>query len=120
MSALVESRLGSGVRPRQCVPIIHPPGSVADLGRLHTDGSCEALSCVWPLTRYGRDDGSVCYVPGSHRLRRFPGPGEGTDEVVVVEASPGDLVAFDGFLWHGTWPRSTPEDRLAAHFLFAR
>ncbi len=62
----------------------------------------------------------MCYVPGSHRLRRFPGPGEGTDEVVVVEASPGDLVVFDGFLWHGTWPRSTPGDRLAAHFLFAR
>ena len=38
----------------------------------------------------------------------------------MVEASPGDLVVFDGFLWYGTWPRSTPGDRLAAHFLFAR
>ncbi len=76
------------------------------------------LSCVWIVTRYGEVSGSLCYVPGSHRLSRMPKSGEGVDELVPVEAEPGSLLAFDGFLWHGTWHRSTPGERLGVHCLF--
>lgn len=43
----------------------------------------------------------------------------GTDEATAVDAPLGSLLVFDGHLWHGTWPRSTPGDRLGVHCFFA-
>ncbi len=46
------------------------------------------------------------------------GGGEGTDQAIAVEAPPGLFLVFDGHLWHGTWPRSTPGDTPGVHCLF--
>ena len=119
--ALAEARLGEGFRVRSCSPLIQPT-ELADVSQLHCDGAPQlgtaVLSCVWVLSEFDRPRGTLCYVPGSHRLRRMPGRAEGTDELLAVEVPPGALLAFDGLLWHGTWPRSAPGDRLGVHCRF--
>ena len=115
---VAESRLGEGFRLRSCAPLVVPAGHQP--GQLHCDGGAGIVSCVWILTEYSRKSGSLCYVPGSQRLARMPKQGEGTDETIAVEASPGSLLAFDGSLWHGTWPRLIPGERLGVHCPFMR
>ncbi len=116
--ALVESWLGEGFRLRSCAPLVVPAEQRTDGMRLHCDGGDAHLSCVWVLTQYNWESGALRYVPGSHRLARMPEGDEGTDEATAVEAPPGSLLVFDGHLWHGTWPRPTPGDRLGVHCLF--
>src|SRR5262249_44789539 len=54
---------------------------------------------TWLLSDYTVKNGALCYVPGSHRLRRRPLPGEGADRVVPVEAQRGSLVVWGSNLW---------------------
>lgn len=94
-----------------------------------------ALYCnaTYALTDYTRDNGCLCFVPGSHRLMRQPTPaenfsfgdvpageamarvsqGDGVElieppNVVAVEAPKGSLVVWHGNTWHGAFPRTAP------------
>ena len=67
----------------------------------------------WCLTDYTKDDGALAVVPGSHKLRRHPKPGEGVDQAIAVEAPVGSVIVFHGTLWHGAFPRINPGLRLA-------
>ena len=70
---------------------------------------CNAALC---LTDYTREDGCIAMVPGSHRLGRGPGQGEGADPAVPVEGPAGSLVAWLGNTWHGAFPKVTDGLRL--------
>ncbi|HEX2038180.1 MAG TPA: phytanoyl-CoA dioxygenase family protein [Acidimicrobiales bacterium] len=70
-------------------------------------------NATWVLTDYTRENGALAVVPGSHRLARRPGPGEGEDDAIPVEAPAGSLVVWHGNLWHGAYPKSTPGLRLS-------
>ncbi len=68
----------------------------------------------WVLTNYTKESGTLCMVPGSHRLCRHPtlsevpkfmGGGGDDDLVVPVIAKPGSLAIFHGNTWHGTFPK---------------
>lgn len=67
----------------------------------------------WILTDYTLDNGAFCIVPGSHKLRRHPRPGEGADKAVPVEAPAGSVLVFHGNVWHGAFPRKNPGLRLS-------
>lgn len=62
----------------------------------------------WTLTDYTREDGSLAYVPGSHREDRPPELGEALPRAIPVEAPRGSLVIFHGGLWHGAYRKTTP------------
>ena len=97
-------------------------GDTLSLG-LHTDGPaspegvlpfshdmvCNAALC---LTDYTKADGCIAMVPGTHRLGRNPGPGEGIDKAVPVEAPRGSLIVWHGNTWHGAYPKLTDGLRL--------
>ncbi len=70
---------------------------------------CNAALC---LTDYTLADGCIAMVPGSHRLCRVPGPGEGEDRAVPVEGPAGSLVVWLGNTWHGAFPKLTDGLRL--------
>ena len=90
---------------------------------LHTDGPaspegvlpfshdmvCNAALC---LTDYSKEDGCIAMVPGSHRLGRNPGPGEGIGQAVPVETPRGSLIVWHGNTWHGAFPKLTHGLRL--------
>ena len=74
----------------------------------------------WILTDYTRENGALCYVPGSHRLGRPPGPGEGHEDAIPVEAPAGSILIFNGCTWHGAVPKETEGLRLSIHGFFCR
>ncbi len=75
--------------------------------------SCnDVVNSALCLTDYSKDDGAIAFVPGSHKLRRFPEPGEKIGEAVAVEAPAGSLIVFNGNVWHGAFPKLTDGLRL--------
>jgi hypothetical protein len=77
-------------------------------------------NATWLLTDYTKEGGALCFVPGSHTLCRQPGPGEGLDQAVPVEAPMGSLVVWHGNTWHGAYPRRVEGLRIGLAQLFAR
>ncbi len=64
------------------------------------------------LTEYSRENGAIAMVPGSHRLGRQPGPGDGVEDAVPVEAAVGSLIFWHGNTWHGAFEKTTEGLRL--------
>ena len=98
-------------------------GDYGDSLGLHTDtprpvsgqlpkGCNDVVNSALALTDYSKDDGAIAFVPGSHKLCRYPEPGEGVDRAVAVEAPAGSLIFFNGNVWHGAFPKKTDGLRL--------
>lgn len=66
----------------------------------------------WCLTDYTKDNGTLAVVPGSHKLRLNPRPGEVAKQAIPVEAPAGSVIVFHGNLWHGSFPRMNQGMRL--------
>lgn len=101
-------------------------------------------NATYLLSDYSRENGALCFVPGSHRLMRDPRGGENfsyggltfvdalarveagepvtvTDapEIVAVEAPKGSLVVWHGNTWHGAHNRTAPGLRVNLILVFA-
>lgn len=95
---------------------------------LHTDFAGPApfptyssmCNVTWALTDYSKENGSIAVVPGSHRLGRRPHGDEGVDQRVAIDAPAGSMIVFDGYTWHGAFPRQTDGLRVAYANLFCR
>ena len=68
----------------------------------------------WVLTDYTKESGTLCMMPGSHRLCRQPTMaewpkfmgGQAEDDLFVpIVAKPGSIAVFHGNTWHGTYPK---------------
>ena len=75
----------------------------------------QGANAAWCLDDFTADNGATCFVPGSHRLHRPPGP---DDHAVAVpmEAPAGTLVVFESRLWHRTGFNRTHDQRRAGLF----
>ena len=67
----------------------------------HRPVVCNSLLALDPFTEAA---GATCVVPGSHKR---PGPLPVDATPIAVEMDPGDIVIFDGELWHGHEPNTT-------------
>jgi ectoine hydroxylase-related dioxygenase (phytanoyl-CoA dioxygenase family) len=103
-----------------CVAILKGPGQ-EDLA-LHSDNLmipdpfppyAHLCNTNWVLTDYSRDNGSICFVPGSHRFCRHPLPGEALDDRVPVDAKAGSIVVWHGHTWHGAFARRSSGLRMS-------
>jgi ectoine hydroxylase-related dioxygenase (phytanoyl-CoA dioxygenase family) len=72
----------------------------------------QVCNATWALTDYTRENGATFYIPGSHKYRRQPLPGEEHDQRVFVEAPAGSIIFWGGNLWHGSVARTAPGLRL--------
>ncbi len=97
----------------------------------------QALVCnvTYLLSDYNRENGALCFVPGSHRMMRQPLPSENFDfggidprtameegalgdldqmeigeapGIVPITAPAGSLVVWHGNTWHGAFNRTAP------------
>lgn len=111
--------LGDNAILSNCLAFIKGPG--ADDLDLHCDhvyvaapfpAHAQVCNATWLLSDYSRDDGALCFVPGSHQHGRHPNPGEALDERVAVEAPAGSLAFWHGATWHGAFPRKNPGVRM--------
>jgi hypothetical protein len=75
---------------------------------------------VWALEDWTVDAGPTWIVPGSHKLRRPPKPGEGHNEGVPIEMPKGSVVYFHHGVWHWQGDRRTSGDRITLHAHFNR
>jgi len=113
--ALVTHLLGENAVLSNCLAYIKGPGN-EDLG-LHCDNvyipapfpaHAQVCNATWLLTDYAKEDGALCFVPGSHQYGRHPNPGEGLEARVAVEAPAGSLAFWHGNTWHGAFARTNP------------
>ena len=81
---------------------------------------CPGINMTWALTRYTKDDGCLCIVPGSHKLYRHPLSGEGVSQRVPVEAEEGSLIVWGAYTWHGAFARKNPGLRVTLINSFQR
>ncbi|MCY3857836.1 MAG: phytanoyl-CoA dioxygenase family protein [Gammaproteobacteria bacterium] len=75
------------------------------------------------LTDYTKDDGSISFVPGSHKWRRQVTPDDSkywADRAVAVEAPKGSMVIWGNHTWHGSYPKKTSGLRMTLQCEYMR
>jgi ectoine hydroxylase-related dioxygenase (phytanoyl-CoA dioxygenase family) len=125
--ALAELMCGQGFILSQMVGTVRPQG---DWGMpLHSDYDLirdpfpphpQVMTAVWACDDFTPEAGGTWVIPGSQRLRRHPDDGELEQEAVAIECPRGSIVVWDGAVWHGSYSRSAPGERVALHVMFNR
>lgn len=75
---------------------------------------------VWALEDWTVASGPTWIVPGSHKHRRPPRPGEGHNQGVPVEMPKGSVVYFHHGVWHWQGDRTEAGERVTIHSHFNR
>lgn len=79
---------------------------------------------VWALEDWTVASGPTWIIPGSHRMRRGPRPGEelpnNLPPAVPIEMPKGSVVFFTHGVWHWQGDRTDPGDRVTLHAHFNR
>ena len=75
---------------------------------------------VWALEDWQIESGPTWIVPGSHKMRRPPRPGEGHNAAVPIVMPKGSVVYFTHGVWHWQGDRTEPGDRVTLHAHFNR
>jgi ectoine hydroxylase-related dioxygenase (phytanoyl-CoA dioxygenase family) len=79
---------------------------VIPLEKPHRPIVCNSM---WALTPFTAANGATRLAPGSHRK---PSPAYGGDyETIPAEMNPGDVLIWDGALWHGGGANTTTTRR---------
>ena len=127
LMTLIDASLGRGAVIASLSAIRKGPGPGAI--PLHTDYAHVPLPYpewamtgvgVWALEDWTVASGPTWMVPGSHRRRRPPRPGEGIDDGVPIEMPKGSVVFFTEGLWHWQGDRTEPGERVSLHWHFNR
>jgi hypothetical protein len=75
---------------------------------------------VWALEDWTVPAGPTWIIPGSHKLRRNPRPGEAHNGGVPIEMPKGSVVYFHHGVWHWQGDRELAGDRVTLHAHFNR
>jgi ectoine hydroxylase-related dioxygenase (phytanoyl-CoA dioxygenase family) len=75
---------------------------------------------VWAFEDWTVPSGPTWIIPGSHRMRRAPRPGETQAGGVPIEMPKGSVVFFTHGVWHWQGDRTQPGDRVTLHAHFNR
>ena len=127
LMTLIDATLGRGAVIASFSCIKKGPG--AGVIPMHTDYAhvpepypeCSLTGVgVWALEDWTIESGPTWIVPGSHKHRRHPRPGEGTNEGVPIIMPKGSVVYFHKGVWHWQGDRSEPGDRVTLHAHFNR
>jgi hypothetical protein len=79
-------------------------------------------NATYAITDYSRENGSVCFWPGSHKFCRQPTreERENTAMLVPIDAPAGSLIVWHGNTWHGAFARTAPGLRINLIMFFCR
>jgi hypothetical protein len=117
--ALTTYMLGKNAIASNCIGDLKGPGE-EDLG-LHSDHAlmlapfppnAQVCNVTFALSDYTKDNGALCFVPGSHKYFRHPLYNEGLDQRVPVECKAGSIIFWGGNAWHGAFARKNPGLRI--------
>ncbi len=99
---LISSLSSIAIDPGETAQPIHADDMVIPLDKPHRSIVCNSM---WALTDFTAANGATRLVPGSH-LRENPDYG-GHYESVPAEMARGDVLVWDGALWHGGGANTT-------------
>ena len=127
MMTLVDASLGRGAIVASFSSIKRGPGKglipmhtdYAHVPEPYPDFSMTGVG-VWALEDWSVDSGPTWIIPGSHRRRRAPRPGESREGGIPIEMPKGSVVYFHRGVWHWQGDRSEPGDRVTLHAHFNR
>ncbi len=127
LMTLIDASLGRGAVIASLSSIRKGPG--AGIIPLHTDYahvpepypefSMTGVG-VWALEDWTVASGPTWIIPGSHKLRRSPRPGEGANGGTPIEMPKGSVVYFHHGVWHWQGDREAPGERVTLHAHFNR
>ena len=103
---LISSLSSIAIDPGESAQPIHADDMVIPLDKPHRPIVCNSM---WALTDFTEANGATRLVPGSHRLGN-PEYG-GAYESVAGEMRTGDVLIWDGSLWHGGGANTTDRRR---------
>ena len=92
---------------------------------LHTDSRFISsnkpltINVFWLLDDFTKYNGALRFVPGSHKYCKFPKNNKKYADEKIVEGKRGDVVIFDGNVWHGNAAKTKNQDRWVIVFRFA-
>jgi ectoine hydroxylase-related dioxygenase (phytanoyl-CoA dioxygenase family) len=127
LMTLIDASLGRGAVIASLSSIRKGPG--AGIIPLHTDYAhvpepypefAMTGVGVWALEDWTVASGPTWIIPGSHKLRRHPQPGEGANGGVPIEMPKGSVVYFTHGVWHWQGDRTDPGERVTLHAHFNR
>lgn len=91
-----------------------------DSGELPDEKGNAVCNSVWMLDEFTESNGALRVVPGSHRWRRLPSPGEKIEGEVLVTGKAGTVVVMNAHMWHGGTANRTDRQRRAMHVYYTR
>ena len=104
---LVSSLSSIRIQPGETAQPIHSDDQLIPLTQPHPPLICNSM---WALTEFTEANGATRLVPRSHVL---DSPEFGADlETVAAEMQAGDVLVWDGSLWHGGGANTTDRDRI--------
>lgn len=129
IQALAEVMCGKGALLSQLIASVRPLG--APKLPLHADQNWlpapfpvhnQLLTLCWACDEFTEAGGCTKVIPRTHRLRRHPNEEEVASEpgAIPTECPAGSVVAWDGSVWHGNYPRAIPGERVVLHITFSR
>jgi ectoine hydroxylase-related dioxygenase (phytanoyl-CoA dioxygenase family) len=127
MLTLVDASLGRGAQLASNAAIVRGPGpgffdvhtDYTDVPEPYPEYAMSGVA-VWACEDWTEASGPTWIVPGSHRMRRAPRPGEGLDGGVPMEMPKGSVVFFTQGVWHWQGHRTEPGERVTLHPHFNR
>lgn len=127
LMTLIDASLGRGAVIASLSSIIKGPGP--GVIPIHTDYAhvpepypefAMTGVGVWAFEDWKAESGPTVLVPGSHRMRRAPRPGEAHNGGVPILMPKGSVVFFTHGVWHWQGDRTEPGDRVTLHAHFNR
>jgi hypothetical protein len=127
--ALVEYLVGRGALLSQLIGTVRREEAAGLV--LHADNSwfpapfpqweimCTAC---WVTDEFTRDNGATLVIPGTHKNKCHPPHDirQSLDGAIPIEAPPGSIALWDGSVWHGSYPRINPGERVVMHMTYTR
>jgi ectoine hydroxylase-related dioxygenase (phytanoyl-CoA dioxygenase family) len=104
---LISSVSSIRILPGETAQPIHADDQLLPLDGPHPPVVCNTM---WALTEFTPENGATRLVPGSHQRGK---PVYGGDyDTVAAELRPGDVLIWNGSLWHGGGANVTDADRV--------
>jgi ectoine hydroxylase-related dioxygenase (phytanoyl-CoA dioxygenase family) len=92
---------------------------------LHTDSRFISstkpltINVFWLLDDFKKSNGALRIVPGSNKYLKFPKNNKKYPNEKIIEGKRGDVLIFDGNVWHGNTAKIKDEDRWVIVFRFS-
>ena len=94
--------------------------------QLHLDSNlagsnyCMTMNVMWYLDDYNLQDGTTRIVPKSHKFQKYAKNGKRYKNEIFLNGKAGDVLIFNGNLWHGGSSKSSDKTRWALILGYSR